>query len=58
MLDTLNTNEEGSRDMSVDKKWLIKSDNKIVGPYSMDQLENLLLQDFQHKQVHLQKLPE
>jgi hypothetical protein len=30
--------------MSVDKKWLIKSDNKIVGPYSMDQLENLLLQ--------------
>lgn len=44
MLDTLNTNEEGSRDMSVDKKWLIKSDNKIVGPYSMDQLENLLLQ--------------
>lgn len=30
--------------MSVDKKWLIKSDNKIVGPYSTDQLENLLLQ--------------
>lgn len=44
MLDTLNTNEESSRDMSVDKKWLIKSDNKIVGPYSTDQLENLLLQ--------------
>ncbi len=44
MFDILNTNTESSRNMSVDKKWLIKSDNKIVGPYSTDQLENLLLQ--------------
>ena len=27
---------------SVDRKWVIKSDNKILGPYSFDQIEDLL----------------
>lgn len=29
--------------LEIEKKWLVKSDSKIMGPYSVDQLEELLL---------------
>ena len=54
--------------MSIEKKWLIKSDNKVVGPYSADQLENLLLQrqialidevrDMHQRWLYIREVPE
>lgn len=52
----------------IEKRWLIKTDNKIVGPYSLEQLEDLLLKrqialideirDMDHRWLYIREVPE
>ncbi len=53
---------------SVDRKWVIKSDNKILGPYSFDQIEDLLkkkqisiideVRDMKSRWLYIRECPE
>ena len=53
---------------SMDRKWVIKSDNKILGPYSFDQIEDLLkkkqvsiideVRDMNSRWLYIRECPE
>ena len=53
---------------SMDRKWVIKSDNKILGPYSFDQIEDLLkkkqisiideVRDMKSRWLYIRECPE
>ena len=53
---------------SMDRKWIIKSDNKILGPYSFDQIEDLLkkkqisiideVRDMNNRWLYIRESPE
>ena len=52
----------------MDRKWVIKSDNKILGPYSFDQIEDLLkkkqisiideVRDMKNRWLYIRECPE
>lgn len=52
----------------LEKKWLVKSDNKVVGPFSTEQLEDLLfkrqvalideVRDMGHRWLYIREIPE
>jgi hypothetical protein len=54
--------------MSIEKKWLIKSDNKIIGPYTVEHVEQLLLKrqvslideirDMHQRWLYIREVPE
>lgn len=54
--------------VEIEKKWLVKSDNKIVGPFSFEQLEDLLLKrqvalidevrDMNRRWLYIREIPE
>ncbi len=54
--------------LDIEKKWLVKSDSKIMGPYSVDQLEELLLKrqvalidevrDMEQRWLYIREVPQ